>query len=184
MITYTRSTSEEELNQILRLQQCNLPNSVSEAAQNTEGFVTVQHDLQLLKAMQDTCPHILAKDGNTVVGYALSMHPDFGDSIAVLKPMFAEINSVKHSASTALRLTLERFIVMGQICIDKSYRKQGIFRNLYKTMRDHLLPPFLAIITEVDAKNDRSLKAHYAVGFEDLARYTAGGQEWVLICLK
>lgn len=184
MITYSLSASEDELQEILHLQQRNLPNSVSEEDKKTEGFVTVQHDFQLLKAMHDTCPHILAKDGATVVGYALSMHPDFGERIEVLKPMFDEINSVNHLASTALSLTVDRFIVMGQICIDKNYRKQGIFRMLYTTMRAELLPTFSAIITEVDAKNKRSLEAHYAVGFEELSRYTAGGQEWVLILLQ
>ena len=175
MITYTLSTSEEELKQILHLQRRNLPGSVSAAEQKTEGFVTVQHDFEILKAMHDTCPHILAKDGDTVVGYALSMHPDFGERIEVLKPMFKQLR---------LRSAYKGCIVMGQICIDKNYRKQGIFRNLYTTMRAQLLPPFSAIITEVDAKNDRSLNAHYAVGFEELGRYTAGGQEWVLISLQ
>lgn len=175
MISYTLSTSEDELQQILHLQQRNLPNAVSEAAQKTEGFVTVQHELPLLKAMHEKCPHILAKDGDTVVGYALSMHPDFGESIEVLKPMFKELQ---------LLPSCEGFVIMGQICIDKDYRKQGIFRTLYTTMRAHLIPPFSAIVTEVDATNTRSLQAHYAVGFKELGKYTAGGQEWVLIRLK
>ncbi|WP_432412003.1 GNAT family N-acetyltransferase [Rasiella sp. SM2506] len=184
MITYTRSTSEEELKQVLQLQQRNLPVSVSEADQKTEGFVTVVHDLELLKAMHDTCPHILAKDGDTVVGYALSMHPDFGERIEVLKPMFEQINTILNSPQPMPQQLRHDFVVMGQICVDKAYRKQGIFRNLYTTMRVQLLPPFSAIITEVDAKNERSLNAHYAVGFEELGNYTAGGQEWVLLSLK
>ena len=175
MITYTISTSDEELKQILDLQKRNLLISVSEEDQITEGFVTVEHDLDLMKAMHNKCPHILAKDGSKVVGYALSMHRDFGDTIEVLKPMFQQLRL--YSAYT-------NFVVMGQVCIDKTYRKQGVFRNLYKTMQEHLLPEFSAIITEVDAKNSRSLDAHYAVGFKDLGRYTVGEQEWVLIVLK
>lgn len=175
MISYALSTSEEELKQILHLQQRNLPVSVSEEEQKSDGFVTVQHDFEILKAMHDTCPHVLAKAGDAVIGYALCMHPDFGERIEVLKPMFKELR---------LRSASKNSIIMGQVCIDKDYRKQGIFRNLYKMMKAKFLPPFSAIITEVDAKNERSLQAHYGVGFEDLGRYTAGGQEWVLIILK
>lgn len=184
MITYTLSTSEEELKQILNLQQRNLPGSVSEAEQKTEGFVTVKHDLELLKAMHDTCPHILAKDGDTVVGYALSMHPDFGEQIEVLKPMFKEIYTILKAPQPMPQHVRHNYIVMGQICIDKAYRKQGVFRNLYATMKAQLSPTFSAIITEVDATNERSLNAHCAVGFEELGRYIAGGQEWVLIVLR
>tara|TARA_R100000935_G_scaffold38680_1_gene59951 strand:- start:56281 stop:56808 length:528 start_codon:yes stop_codon:yes gene_type:complete len=175
MITYTLSTSDEELKQVLALQQRNLFASVSEEEQKTEGFVTVQHDFKLLKAMHTKCPHTLAKDGNKVVGYALSMHPGFGECIEVLQPMFEQLR---------LYPAYSNFIVMGQVCIDKAYRKQGIFRNLYKTMQEHLLPDFTAIITEVDAKNSRSLHAHYAVGFEDLGKYATAGKEWVLLYLK
>lgn len=184
MITYVLSTSEEELKQILYLQGRNLPVSVSAAEQKTEGFVTVQHDFEILKAMHDRCPHILAKDNDTVVGYALSMHPDFGNNIKVLRPMFKQINEIWGLLKPMPQhVRHSNYVAMGQICIDKAYRKQGIFRNLYKTMQEHLLPEFSAIITEVDAKNERSLNAHYAVGFKDLGRYAAAGQEWLLLYL-
>ncbi len=175
MNTYTLSSTKDELKQILALQKRNLPTSVQENEQKTEGFVTVQHTLEILRAMHKKCPHILAKHGDTVVGYALSMHPDFGDSIEVLKPMFEQIK---------FHLAEKNFIVMGQICINKTYRKKGIFRNLYLTMKMQVTPPYSAIITEVNAKNTRSLEAHYAVGFKELRRYMAGEQEWVLISLK
>ena len=91
MITYTRCTKISELEQILILQKTNLPQSLSENEQQSEGFVTVHHDFDLLKRMNDACPHTIAKDGDKVVGYALSMHPKFGNEIEVLVPMFTEI---------------------------------------------------------------------------------------------
>lgn len=141
-----------------------------------EGFVTVHHDFDILKRMNDACPHILAKEGESVVGYALCMHPKFGDEIEVLKPMFYEINRLPTS--------IETYLIMGQICIDKTFRKRGIFRKLYETMLKEIQPKFNIIITEVDAKNTRSLDAHYAVGFNLISRYRFGGQDWVLIAMK
>jgi len=185
MITYTTSKTDNDLKQILRLQRANLPHVLSSEEKTTEGFVTVHHDFKTLKAMHEKCPHILAKDDDTVVGYALSMHPDFGESIDVLKPMFKEINRVIDSPQGMLKqLRHDNFIVMGQICVDKAYRKQGIFRKLYETMQNYLFPPFSAIITEVDATNTRSLQAHYAIGFKDVTSYSAEGQAWMLIVLS
>lgn len=184
MITYSLASSEDELQQILQLQQQNLPVAISEAERETEGFVTVQHDVELLKAMHEKCPHTIAKDGDLVVGYALSMHPDFGNEIEVLLPMFEELNRYFSSMEAAEKLLHhQNFIVMGQICIAKAYRQKGIFKKLYENMQANLPDGYSTIITEVDTKNQRSLNAHYAVGFNDLKRYVSGGQEWALIYL-
>lgn len=175
VVICTSCTKDSQLQQILSLQQRNLITNLSSGEKEKEGFVTVSHTLQQLADMNAACPHIIALDDEVVVGYALSMHPRFGNDIEVLKPMFLEIATVVPKT--------ESFIVMGQICIDKEYRRQGIFRKLYETMKNAVKPEFTSIITEVDATNLRSLEAHYAVGFRDLKTYHAGGQEWKLIVL-
>ncbi len=174
MITYKTASTSKELQQILLLQQANLPQAVSSLEKQTEGFVTVHHDFDILNRMNDACPHIIAKDQEKVVGYALCMHPKFGNEIEVLKPMFSEINKVFS----------EKYIVMGQVCIDKAYRKQGIFRKLYETMKEVVIPEYSTIITEVDTTNIRSLEAHYAIGFKRLSNYKASGRDWKLIHLS
>ena len=175
-IRYCRSKTDKELHQILGLQQKNLFANITDEERKQEGFVTVIHTFDLLKKMNEACPHIIAKDYDKIIGYALSMHPLFSTTVAVLKPMFDEIETVNPKPSN--------YIAMGQICIDKDYRKKGVFRNLYQTMSDSLKPEFDAIITEVDAKNIRSLSAHHAIGFKHLKSYNSGGQDWELIILK
>ena len=174
-IIYSGSTKLSQLQQILDQQQQNLITNVTDNEKEKEGFVTVAHTLEQLTAMNAACPHIIAQDQGKVVGYALCMHPQFGSDIKVLKPMFNEISKVIPREAS--------YIVMGQICIDKTYRRQGIFRKLYEAMKSAVQPRFKHIITEVDASNQRSLNAHYAVGFRDLKTYSAGGQDWKLIVL-
>ncbi len=176
MITYGRAASKSDLNQILALQRANLAENISSEDKKKEGFVTVLHTIDILKAMNDACPHIVAKSDGIVIGYALCMHPQFANVIEVLRPMFDEIN--------ALHPKIKNYIVMGQICIAKAFRGQGVFRKLYKTMREVIQPEFGLIITEVDAENGRSLHAHYAVGFEELKTYRSGDQDWKLIGLS
>ena len=176
MIFYKQASTLEELEQILALQQQNLPKNISSEEREKEGFVTVEHTIDILKAMNDVCGHIIAVEDNQVVGYALCMHPKFADEIEVLRPMFEEINKVVKSQNG--------YMAMGQICVAKSHRGRGVFRNLYLTMKEKLPAGFDTIITEVDGKNTRSLAAHAAIGFKTIKIYPSGEKEWHLIVLQ
>lgn len=174
-IIYKKARSNEELHQILALQSINLPTLISEEIKLSEGFLTVQHTFELLKAMNDACAHTIAKSNGKVIGYALSMVKDFKKDIDVLKPMFQHVD--EHLDSKV------NYIVMGQICVDKAYRKQGVFRGLYNAMKANLKDEYDIIVTEVDKKNIRSLNAHFAIGFMELFTYHSNNQDWILIYL-
>jgi GNAT superfamily N-acetyltransferase len=175
MLIYKQADSDIELRQILKLQQANLPKNITTEDKVTQGFLTVEHSFELLKQMNEVCKHTIALAENQIVGYALSMHPSFGDKIPVLKPMLVEIKKV---------VPLDcNYIIMGQVCIAKNYRGKGIFRGLYKAMKKFLPTNVDKIITEVDTKNIRSITAHHSVGFRELKRYVADEKEWSLIVL-
>jgi len=175
-IIYCRASTDEELNQILKLQKQNLPNILSLSEKEIEGFVTVDHTFEILNQMNDYCPHIIAKHEDKVVGYALCMHPKFANEIDILKPMFLRLDRISSKDSN--------YMVMGQICIDKNFRKTGIFRGLYSFMRKELQNKFDAIITEVDAENIRSLNAHKAVGFSTIIEYKDNKRHWNILSLN
>jgi len=172
-IVYKRANHTSELIQILALQQKNLPISISTQEKEKEGFVTVHHDFDILKKMNDREPHIIAKHGDTVIGYALCMTKDFSDEIDVLRPMFQQIDPTIPPDIN--------YLTMGQICIDKPFRKQGVFKGLYNKMRETLKNQYDLLITEVAADNIRSLQAHLAIGFKELVIYEAKGIRWHLI---
>jgi len=175
LVSYKQADSLKELEQILMLQQQNLYQNLGAEESSKEGFVTVEHSLEVLKAMNDVWGHIVAVEDYRVVGYALCMHPKFSEDIEVLRPMFKEIDD---------KLNYKvNYMVMGQICVAKSHRGQGIFRKLYQTMKAKLPEGFDAIVTEVDGKNKRSLAAHTAVGFKELKRYYSNDKEWVITIL-
>ncbi|MFC5047958.1 GNAT family N-acetyltransferase [Aquimarina hainanensis] len=173
LYTYSRTTTEEELYQILQLQKKNLATAISTKEKQKEGYVTVIHDFETLKKMHLSEPHIIAKHNDTVIGYALSMTIDFREKIPVLAPMFTELEKYISQQTS--------YIIMGQICIDKAYRKQGVFKNLYHTMRSFLKDHYELLITEVATNNIRSLAAHHSVGFSTLSTYSSGGKNWELI---
>jgi predicted GNAT superfamily acetyltransferase len=175
-IIYKRVYSNEELNQILELQSINILSSISEDESKTEGFVTVHHNFEILKAMNDKCAHIIAKSDDKVVGYALCMSKEFKEEIEVLRPMFQQIDNCLNNSET--------YIVMGQICIDKQFRKQGVFRGLYHFMKQEMSFQYEMIITEVDNANTRSMNAHFAIGFKALYSYRSNHQDWKILYLN
>lgn len=178
-IRYHRAITTEELYGILNLQKENLRYLISDEVSEKEGFVTLKHDFNTLKKMNDACAHCIAKRDGKVVGYALSMLQEFKNDIPILVPMFKEIDQVIQEQNLS-----SNYIVMGQICIDKNARGIGVFRGLYQYMVQELKNDFDAIITEVDIKNTRSCNAHKAVGFKFLKNYTSNDQLWEVIILR
>jgi len=179
LIEYSTAKTNYELDQILSLQKQNLRHKNDIDEEREQGFVAIQHDIELLSIMNQVTPHVIAKEGDDLIGYALATSKKFRNSIPVLIPMFELLDSLTIDDE---KLGTENYIVMGQICIDKKYRGKGIFQGLYKHYFDLYKPKYKYIITEVAERNLRSLHAHFKVGFEEIHRYVEPDYEtWVVL---
>src|SRR5215831_4358933 len=154
-VSIVRDTAE--LQQILRLQQENLPHHIADEEMKSQGFVTVQHDLEILEQMHSLAPSIIIKDGDEVIAYALVMLKSCRNLVPVLQPMFTVFDSLKWKGRP---LNNYEYYVMGQICIAKEYRGKGLFEKLYLQHRQVYGSNYDFIITEVSFRNTRSLRAH------------------------
>ena len=178
MINFTVSQSQEDLIQILELQQINREQTISKKDAIEQGFVTVAHDFDTLKAMNASYPHIIAKSGGQVIAYALVMLREFEKKIPVLVPMFETINATSYQGEL---LGDASYFTMGQVCVDKAFRGQGVFSGLYQKMKEEMSPHFAYLITEVATRNTRSMRAHEKVGFQVIKEYVADGEQWAII---
>ena len=179
MISYQLAQTEEELSQILSLQKTNHFKVVTNPEEKIkEGFVSAEHDMDLLKRFNDPYPHVIAKFNHEVVGYTLVMERKHADTIPLLSPMFSQINQTNYNG-TALKDTA--YVVMGQVCIAHDFRGQGIFRGLYLRLKEHLKNDFQYLITEISTENPRSIHAHLSVGFKVIKEYVEDGFDWVLV---
>ena len=171
--------SDSDFEGIIMLQSRNLKKGLPKLEWVKEGFVTAIHSHQLLKDMNTPYPHSIAKtDDGTVVGYALTMLPDRRNDLAVLVPMFEMIDSSKVGQKTLGELY---YVVMGQVCIAKDFRRMGLFRKLYDHLIGRLGLHYDYMVTEVATSNVRSLEAHKHYGFEELKVYTADELEWSIL---
>lgn len=179
MIIYNAASSTADLEGILQLQKQNLSKNITPEERIDQGFVTVDHDLQLLKKLQKSNPHIIAKNGEKVIGYVLTMTKIFRNDIPVLLPMFQIFDKVPYRDK---RISDYDYMLVGQVCVDKSFRGQEVFKKLYEFYRKIYKDKYDFAITEVAAENKRSLRAHEKIGFKILHSYTGSdGTEWKII---
>lgn len=178
MISATTISMEEELQQVLDLQQHYLVGNIDKDEMKSQGFLTVRHNLGLLQQMHSLAPSIIIKDDNQVVAYALVMLRECRNSVPALLPMFDTLDVLEWRGKS---LSEYSFYVMGQICVAKEYRGQGLFDRLYHKHREVYQPRFDFIVTEVATRNKRSLRAHKRVGFETIHVYTDELDEWAVV---
>ncbi len=179
MFTYGPSTTDAYLQQIMALQKANLPRNISLQEAREQGFVTVDHDMETLRDKNTPYCHSAAWAGDELAGYALVMETRFGDRIPVLIPMFELLDGIPWRGRP---LREWRYFVMGQVCVARAYRGQGVFSGLYLDMRERLSEHFGLVVTEISTRNPRSIRAHEKVGFENIHEYTGpDGEHWVIV---
>lgn len=181
MIIYTTAQKNSDLEGILTLQRANLRFKLSPEEMASQGFVTVVHSLANLRKMNEIEPHIIAKQHDRVIAYLLAMTPASQDDIPILKPLFQSFDSIYYKNKLVASY---RYIVVGQVCVDKELRGMGVLDKCYQVYKAELQPRYDFAITEIATKNIRSLNAHRRIGFHELHRYTApDGEEWsIVIC--
>jgi GNAT superfamily N-acetyltransferase len=74
-----------------------------------------------------------------------------------------------------------QFYLMGQVCIHKNYRGKGVFPLLFQQHKISYGREYDLLVTEISAKNQRSLKAHEKVGFKNIFAYSEGIDEWNVV---
>jgi len=179
MIEYTVSTTDKDLLGIIDLQKSNLPGNLSPEEMQSQGFVTVVHSFDVLKKMNGIEQSIVAKDDDTVVAYLLAMTEKSRNDIPILAPMFELFGKIVLGGKP---LAGYRFIVVGQVCVDKGYRGKGILDNCYAAYKKHFKDKYDFAVTEIATKNGRSINAHKRIGFTEMHRYTApDSEEWSIV---
>ena len=178
MLRVCQATSVQDLKNILELQGENMKVRLTPEEIDDDGFITVRHNLEQLKVMQNLVPQVIATDEERLAGYALIMARELKNSIPVLVPMFELLDTLAYRGKPVRSLN---YYVMGQICVRKTYRGKGVFRQLYRAHRELLSKDYDCCITEISTSNFRSLRAHLAVGFQLLHTFKDAFDEWNIV---
>lgn len=180
-IQFKLTETDSELQGILDLQKLNLLSEISESEKLEQGFVTVRHSLEQLRLMHDIEPHVIAKEGEKVIGYILAMTKESRELVPVLIPMFEQFDRLTFGERL---LSAYDYMVIGQICVDKEYRGQGIFDKMYEIYRSTFSSRYDFAITEIALSNFRSLRAHQRVGFKVIHEFDDSTQNWAIVLFE
>lgn len=165
MIELVLTDKPEDFEQIIALQKKNHISQVDQQLWETEGFVTLEFDIDKLEQIRGQYFHVVAKSGNKLAGYALVMLPASRGRFHFLEPMFATIEAAVFKGEPVKG---KKYFVMGQICVDSDFRNKGVFRELYYKLREQMRQDFDFVVTEVSVKNSRSVSAHKQLGFRNI----------------
>lgn len=171
-------TTTRELEGILQLQRANLSRLISQEEAATEGFVTAEYTLDFLQQMHAAGPSVIAVADDSVVGYALVAAPAIKGKHVLLDDLFAAVDKLTYKNK---KLGEQTYVLVGQLCVAKTHRGQGLATQLYQYYQQQYSPHYEYCITDVVSSNQRSLQAHQKTGFEVIHRFSWGGAEWDIV---
>ncbi len=177
-VIITTAQSDDDLRKILALEAENLTQNISSETQKSQGFVTFRYSFEQIKTMANAAPQIIAKDGDEVVGYALTTLPLLGKAIPMFLPMFEMLGKLSWNKKP---INQYNYYAMGQICVAEKYRGRGIFDLMYAKHKELMAPQFDLCITEVAVRNTRSMRAHERVGFKNIHTYEDPADIWNVV---
>lgn len=178
MIKYTLVENENDLEGIFRLQKANLKKNLTLQEIEMNGYVTVDHDWEKLKALNEIEPHVIAKDGNKIVGYVLTMTEKSRYEIPLIYPMFEEFDKLNYNDKSVSDFN---YMVVGQACIHKDYRGKGLVEKCFQLYKETYCQFYDFSITEIDRINKRSLNAHLKIGYKVIHSYKENNKDWDVV---
>lgn len=162
----------------MTLQRANHRMSLSANERMNNGFVTLKHDLSQLQKMMESAPQVVARSEDRIVGFALVLLKEHSTMFPLLQPMFDLFDETSHNEQV---LGETDYYVMGQVCIEKGFRGQGIFQLLYQEHKRLLSASFEHCLTEASVHNKPSIRAHEKVGFQTIKEYSDQTDDWAML---
>ncbi|MCU7370338.1 hypothetical protein PEC18_05490 [Paucibacter sp. O1-1] len=179
-VEYTLVRAPHDVEQILALQAENHRDTVDPETAQREGFTSVRYEPSVLHAMNRAYPSAIAASGDVLAGYCLMMAQQFRHAVPILEPMFSLFDRLEWRGEPLAGNP--RWFVMGQVCVARAFRGQGVFDGVYHKLRDAYAPQFDFVLTEISQRNTCSMRAHQRVGFETLQyRDPAADEMWEVV---
>ena len=169
--------SVSDLKDIRLLQEQNLKVNLT-PIELKEGFVTAKYTLDELAQMHKLTPAIIAKHEKLLVGYALAVSLKFRGNHPLIDNLFTHIDKISYRDQP---FKGSNYIMVGQLCVRKNYRKMGVSSGLYQAYKKWYASSFDYLITDVVLENQPSLKAHQKAGFEIVGELNYAGSHWAVV---
>jgi hypothetical protein len=153
-----RLATTDDLGNILKLQEKYHVDNLSEAEKLEKGFVTTRFTTaQLTELIEQKGAFIAVTETEELMGYALSGTWEFFSQWAIFPFMLTRLPDIRYQN---VELTTQNSCQYGPVCIDGAYRGKDVLKQLFDAVLTHYEARFPFICTFINAKNERSAKAH------------------------
>lgn len=170
--------SLDEIRGIKQLHDLNLKKNLSPEQQKSQGFVTFEYSLDFLKTIHEVHPSIIAVDEGKVVGYVLVVTRESRKLHPLIDSFVEVLSGVDYQG---VKIDTLSFCLVGQLCVAQSHTGQGLVQRMYHAYQARHAGDYDYLITDVDAENPRSLKAHLKTGFQVVGSLTHEQSRWDII---
>jgi len=171
-------TTNEELQEIIQLSYQNLRTKISEEEKKSQGFVSWNYSFELLHKLNAQHPHVIVTDNDKVIGYALVALKEARNFHPALEQMMTDLEPLRYKDK---KLSAYKYYIMGQVCVDKTYRGKGILEMLYQKHKTLFEKDFDFVVTEISTLNARSIRAHEKIGFKTIYTYADNLDKWHVV---
>jgi RimJ/RimL family protein N-acetyltransferase len=178
MVLIKQVETEQELNDLKRLQNANLRKLIGEEEAMKEGFVTSEYSIELLKKMHEEHPSIIAKEDDEVVGYIIVTNKAVLGEHEEIDHLFDTVDAMEYNGQLLINAT---YILVGQLCVGKSHRGQGLVQAMYNYYKENFSQQYQYLVTDISQANPRSIKAHKKSGFETIGVIEQVGTGWDIV---
>ena len=150
-----RRARPDDFSDILRTQSANLAWNLT-GAERAGGFLSAEFTRKHLEEIAEGIALLVASDGGRTAGYLCAYSCAYAKQFAILAEMIKAFDRVPYKGKP---LRSYSSFVYGPVCIGRSYRGQGLLRQLYELLLK-VSREYDVGIAFVSQDNPHSLAAH------------------------
>ena len=181
MPTEFRSFRSTDMPEVLRIQQTNLIESLSDT-ERMQGFLSVEFLPEQLERINQEIPIIVADMGETLGGYVFGTTLESSRQVPILAhimSLFGELTYRNYSLDQC-----DSFMY-GPICVSRAHRGTGILEGLFAELCRHIAGRFDIGVSFVSEANPRSLEAHLRkLGMDEIAKFEFNGKPFHMLAFE
>jgi hypothetical protein len=179
-IQYRRAEPRDWLG-IVRLNAANFITNLS-PKEREDGFLSAVFSEQQVAAIAGDLGIIVAVSDSRVVGFLCGFRNDFKHGSPVIAAMLESYERVRFNGKL---LSNYRSYVYGPVCIERSFRGQGLLRRLFEAQKRDLAGKFEIGVALVARANVYSLNAHVAgLGMTEVGEFEVNGKAFATVAFR
>jgi hypothetical protein len=174
---------EVDIPNIIKLQQANLSENLTEEERRKEGFVslvTTENDLKNI--IKGDGVIVVDKKDNNLKGYLFSITLGYAKNLSFLDPLIENINDMKYKGKN---INEYKYCILAQTAIEKASRGHGVLESLYIKLKEELKNRGYELgVSEIAEDNEKSLGVHInKIGLKKLGIYNFNNKNRVVVAL-